>query len=416
MSARNAMSLSTCPAEIWLEIMGHLDTQFFASDVGRLTVSRLWYPIAQRILWRDVKLGPRSLRAFIAHYSDARNIEQLSSNMKSFTLDLKKAPDVLEYITALESFDVKHKWYGQLSADLLELRRILGACHELQSYTFQSGQSIKFTFTLPPSESRSEDAISPPPCLDHLDTLEIDSRHSLSDFDRIHICPIIEHMLPRLRILRVHLDGICANALIPPAGGLRKLKDVDVKLGDVEESSLPVVPVRLAVKWEQETMTTNEFWEFARTVRRTANSLVRNMHQPNAVRFMFPAPFWEEDGTTCMCYNGLTGRSTLAKAAMSSSHPRANASDNGSLDELDQDHCSITPVAYLEASFQRKLSTRQVLSGLFSLSTSLLLGALLFGHRALEIAFFQKLILYLVACSLYLSSLALNGCFTIVRH
>lgn len=396
--------------------MSHMDSRFFAEDVGRLTVSKTWYPIAQRILWRDVKLGPRSLRAFIAHFSDMKRIEQLNLSMKTFTLDLKKAPDVLEYITALESFDVKHKWYGQLSADLSELKKILQKCHTLQTYSFQSGQSIRFTFTLPSSNARPENTSLSPPCLDHLDTLEIDSRNPSSDVDRIHICPVIEHMLPRLRILRVHLDGICSNVLVPPAGGLQKLKEIDIKLGDVEEVSLPVVPVRLAVKWEQELMTTNEFWDFARTMRRTANSLVRNMRQPNVVQFMFPAPFWEEDGTTCMCYNGLTGRSTLAKTTRPCSHSRADVPTIGSLDELDQDHCSLAPAAYLEAAFQRKLSTRQVLSGLFSLSTSLLLGALLFGHRALEIAFFQKLILYLVACSLYISSLALNGCFTIVRH
>ncbi|KAI5288069.1 hypothetical protein KEM54_005496 [Ascosphaera aggregata] len=413
-SAIDAMSLTACPAEIWLEIMSHLDSQFFANDVGRLAVSRLWYPIAQRIAWRDVRLGPRTLRTFIAHFSDKTAIEKLGPHLRTLTLDLKKAPDVLEYITALESFDVKHKWYGQLSVDLLDLRRILEHCPDLRSYSFQSGSSINFTFIMPQLNASSQALASLPPCLEHLSCLEVDTRRNCSDFDRIHICPVIEHMLPRLQCLRAHLDGICSNALIPPTTGFQRLKNVEIKLGDVE-SSQSVVPVRLAVVWNQEHTATAEFWEFARTIRQTAHSLVRSMREPTMVHFTFPAPFMEDNGSTYLCYNGLTQRSTIAKLARPSVPSVANP-DNENPDELDQDHCSITPFAYLEATYQRKLTTRQVLSGLFSLSTSLLLGALLFGHRALEIAFFQKLVLYLVACSLYISSLAMNGCFTIIRH
>ncbi|KAI5284050.1 hypothetical protein KEM52_003122 [Ascosphaera acerosa] len=491
------MSLAAFPPEIWLEVMSHLDSRFFAEDINRLIVSRAWYRIAQRILWRDVQLGPKSMRAFITQFSRPRALDCLRPHLRSLVLDFRKASDVLEYITALESLDVKHKWYGQLSVDLLELGRILAQCPALRTYSLRSGDSIEFSFTIPETSRSSNPAVCckpdgpgsqelvaaatapappvPAPSLNHLTSLRIDAWPANADFDRIHMCPVIEHMLPRLQSLHAHLDGICAHALVPPTVGLDKLQTLDIRFGDVgvgmemsadgdagdhaagagagTAASPPVVPARLGVHWRRgHGAACTEFWEFMRTIRTTSRALVAGMRSPpKHVRFTFPAPFEDDDGgTTYMCFDGISKRSTLGRTSDGGVHrPRSDSkrgapesdgvrsaggrararargrSGGGSgggtrprdelFDNLDQDHCSITPAAYVDATHQLTFSSRQVLSGLFSLSTSILLGAVLFGHRALEIALFQKLLLYLFACGLHVVSLAVNGCFAVVQ-
>ena len=58
------MSLLKLPAELLRQVMNHLEPDFFRQDLGRLTLCKSWYPLAQEALFSRVTLEAGDLLAF----------------------------------------------------------------------------------------------------------------------------------------------------------------------------------------------------------------------------------------------------------------------------------------------------------------------------------------------------------------
>lgn len=59
------MSFLRLPPELLFLILSHLDSDFFAQDLGRLSVSKQWYSWASQVMVRDLHLTSRMLISFM---------------------------------------------------------------------------------------------------------------------------------------------------------------------------------------------------------------------------------------------------------------------------------------------------------------------------------------------------------------
>ncbi|KAL2257939.1 hypothetical protein VTK26DRAFT_8941 [Humicola hyalothermophila] len=195
------MALLELPPEILFLILSNLGSEFFTQDLGRLTVSKKWYPWAWKVMVRDLRFTSKTLIWFVEEGLFARS-----------------QPMAWGSSPARACRSNSHRRTAQLNLALSRLAAGLRKCRKLHSLTvmarserFEDGGGRSYLLIKPLADLLS---------LQHLTSLEVDTLGSRAmtwkSTSGIHLCQSINALLPSLRRLRCRMDFMCGLLLALP--------------------------------------------------------------------------------------------------------------------------------------------------------------------------------------------------------
>ncbi len=211
------MSLDALSTELLLLVFEYVGVEHFRARTGCLTVSKRWYSVAQLVLFRDVRLSPRTLYKFPPQ--SPRVCELLKSHLVRLEIQLQGYRDEQDVLT-FRSRNVRFsKWKIRLNGRLYTISTFISQCHGLKSFHFHTSFGWDDNFwdhitrgaylMLSPTRDLISAASS------SLTELVIDTV-SVSLDGKGHICPTIARQIPTLRRLYLYMTAICLAILTLP--------------------------------------------------------------------------------------------------------------------------------------------------------------------------------------------------------
>lgn len=234
------MSLHQLPPELLLDILGLLGSAFFRQDVRRLLVSKWWYQLAWPVFLQDLEFHAESLERFILAFERPGMLRSIHEYVKTASLVLDGFEDwdsALPATGPLEiDFKVVHTWTFELNTYVAALAGILQQCPRLRLLRLEARPERHpprlgllrrdYLVQLPVASLVSIGQLT---CLE-IDTAGTNLAHG-SPASGVHLCTIINTMLPALRRLRCRMSSICpAIFKVPERGSLPKLEEVIINL------------------------------------------------------------------------------------------------------------------------------------------------------------------------------------------
>lgn len=242
------MTLLRLPPELLSCVLEYLGSEFFIQDVRRLSVSKLWYQFAWKILVRDLKLTARSLDKFTEDEAiQTRSRAHITTVELSLTGYEGETTQVGDASPADEGDDgfirifndhlerVVREWIEDLNVSLTALAVTLQQCPRLRCLKFRARPG-------PPMRHVDRTAyLMMKPLGDllsvcHLTSLDLDTGGSLrlgKPGDSPHLCLLINAFLRRrsMRRLRCRVDRICRRLLrVPSSDTPSNLEEVILNL------------------------------------------------------------------------------------------------------------------------------------------------------------------------------------------
>lgn len=219
------------PAEILALIFDELDPSFFYDDIGRLTVSKLWYQFALPRFLPELRVkSTQSLLAladnpvFLARAEPVvevadltvdglgrtfsriaggirgigtSNMNALNDSLRAFDSSYRTIISFLNCCPRLHSLRLRMKADEKAGDDIVWFFQILGGyCHAdrvLDTFAVRAGHLSSLVIDLAAGRSSSTSALDP------------------DDPDRKHFCIQLQRVLPSLRKFHCRMDRICPH-------------------------------------------------------------------------------------------------------------------------------------------------------------------------------------------------------------
>lgn len=288
--------------ELLLQVMEHLGSSFFHSDLRRLTICKYWYYLACKVFWGDIKFSAQKLDRFILSPNVTTQLERFGYNLKSLTLELFGIEEWDEALEPYEGLDsdprgsirldlasyrkLLFKWTNIVNTNICQLVGFMQNCNSLRELRFTAfSEEYPLIPMLPRRDYLFANTLSRVLSLKNLTVLEIDSCGSgFLSGDNSHICASIRSVLPQLHRLRLRLCEICPVALrcLNESTSLR-LKDVVVNLSLQHEPSVKTSGTHA----KRCNSTIGEFMELKSDMEGQLHVLLGQMSCPRKVRLLY---------------------------------------------------------------------------------------------------------------------------------
>jgi hypothetical protein len=222
------MALLQLPPELLLHVIGYLGPELFGQDIRRLTVSRTWYDFAWKVLVRDLRFTPQSLRRFIDDDAVLARSQPYVTTIQLYlgghgVLNHSQPPLTGEPVPVSDD----DEWAAELNSSLVKLVATLRRCPALRSLELKSRaldiQRRQYLTAQPLADLLS---------VRHLTSLVFDTASChLNSPDGTHLCRSINTLLPSLRRPHCRMDMVCEALLeLPPGDAPLALEEIIVNL------------------------------------------------------------------------------------------------------------------------------------------------------------------------------------------
>lgn len=318
------MKLLQLPPEILARCMEHLDFYYFREDLGRLTVCKQWFVLAQAAFLTNVGFSPTTLRCLFSSQDARPTLSCLKDNLKEVSITMRgyeKWPivedvdsDGEEYYDHTIREAIRHTtlrgWTTDLDEDLRRLAAMTGDCVKLRIVRIEAFSEISPTATFPTHRDYLfAPSLSALLSAKNLTVLDLDTCGSTLqryyEGDEIHICEVVGGLLVNLRKLRLRMRNICPHALNPKTAIHTRLvlSEVLVKLSLPYES----FAIGEASSSKRCGVSSGENHKLQTDMEAQAQTLVPSMSSPRIVQILANV---QPNGVSGS-FNALTGKHVL---------------------------------------------------------------------------------------------------------
>ena len=223
-----------------MQVMDYVGSPYFHKDVGRLVVCKRWFVIVRTVIFKHLRLSPKTLRRLLSSRHAVRRLLLVKENLRFFDLEMKgfdywgsipdvekqsrsgNAPPHPEDINAAFGNLLCITGAKYLNEDLAKLAKITKESRKLHSIRIEATTIEQDSF---PSALYylSSSAIHSLLSVDNLMALDLDLRticltisaKGENNPSNFHLCKTIGTLLSTLTRLRLRMRSICADALKP---------------------------------------------------------------------------------------------------------------------------------------------------------------------------------------------------------
>jgi hypothetical protein len=239
------MELLRLSAELLLQILGYLGPAFFAADLARLSLSRRWYSFARQVFRQRLQLSLLAIPRLSRYAEDPEIRAEICRCARSIDVWVPSIDEWLLPVAAPnEEGDGRDDYWPLLKEKVQELRMsfsnvidMLGGCRALRSFRISA-----HAFSMYYSPDSFHPFLHTPTLASFLSfsnitSLELDIGYLPNDArdkdeSKIHVCALVNSLLPKLRRLRYRMATLCEQLLVMPPGDSKlDLEELIINLG-----------------------------------------------------------------------------------------------------------------------------------------------------------------------------------------